>query len=58
MRDLARQRYDEACARDRSGRWSSGRERDAMHAIGRLALDAADLRGYDRAAAFYVDHLD
>ncbi|MGZ8688156.1 MAG: tetratricopeptide repeat protein [Gaiellaceae bacterium] len=124
MKDLARQRYDEACAHDRAGReeaaapgyeealalglpdplrqqallglgsayrnllrhaeaiallegataeypddqalsfflalalWSGGRERDAMQAMGRLALDAADLRGYGGAAALYVDHLD
>lgn len=124
MKDLARQRFDEACAHDRAGReeaavpcyeealalglpdplrqqallglgstyrnvlrhadaiallnggvdeypddqalrfflalalWSGGRERDAMQMMGRLALDAADLRGYDRAATFYVDHLD
>ena len=124
MKDLARQRYDEACAHDRAGReeaavpcyeealalglpdplrqqallglgstyrnvlrhadaialldgavaeypddqslrfvlalalWSGGRERDGMLVMSRLALDAADLRGYGGAAAFYVDHLD
>ena len=124
MRDLARQRYDEACAHDRAGReeaavpcyeealalglpeplrqqallglgstyrnllrhadaialldgavgeypddqalrfflalalWSGGRERDGMQVLGKLALDTADLRGYGRAAAFYVDRLD
>jgi tetratricopeptide (TPR) repeat protein len=124
MKDLARQRYDEACAHDRAGReeaavpcyeealalglpeplrqqallglgstyrnllrhadaialldgavgeypddqalrfflalalWSGGRERDGMQVLGKLALDTADLRGYGRAAAFYVDRLD
>jgi len=124
MNDLARQRYDEACAHDRAGReeaavpcyeealalglpeplrqqallglgstyrnllrhadaialldgavgeypddqalrfflalalWSGGRERDGMQVLGKLALDTADLRGYGRAAAFYVDRLD
>ena len=124
MKDLARQRYDEACAFDRSGReaeaipcyeealelglpdglwrqallglgssyrnvlrhadaiallrgavdeypddhalavflslalWSGGRERDAMQALGRVTLESADLRGYGRAAALYLEQLD
>lgn len=37
---------------------SAGREREAFRALGRLALDELDLEGYDRAAAFYLDHLD
>jgi tetratricopeptide (TPR) repeat protein len=39
-------------------RWSAGREREAMLELGRLALDEADLRGYRRAAAFYLAELD
>jgi tetratricopeptide (TPR) repeat protein len=39
-------------------RWSAGKERSAMHEMGRLALDEADLRGYRRAAALYLDELD
>ena len=124
MKDLARQRYDEACAHDRAGReeeaipcyeealelglpdplrqqallglgssyrnvlrhadaiallrgavdeypddhalavflslalWSGGREREAMQALGRVTLESADLRGYGRAAAVYLDQLD
>jgi len=122
--DLARRRYDEACAHDRAGReeeaipcyeealelgladplrqqallglgssyrnvlrhadaiallrgavdeypddhalavflslalWSGGREREAMQALGRVTLESADLRGYGRAAAVYLDQLD
>jgi tetratricopeptide (TPR) repeat protein len=37
---------------------SAGRERDAFRTLGRIVLDEADLRGYDRAAAFYLEHLD
>jgi tetratricopeptide (TPR) repeat protein len=124
MKDLARQRFDEACAHDQAGRiepavacyeealaqglpepyraqallglgvsyshllrhadatavlgaaideypedqalrmfhalalWSGGRERDAMQAMGRLALDTADLRGLGRSAASAIDHLE
>ena len=124
MKDLARQRYDEACAHDRAGReaeaipcyeealelglpdpwrqqallglgssyrnvlrhadaiallrdataeypdddalrvflslalWSGGRERDAFSLMGKVAVESADLRGYGRAAAFYLDHVD
>jgi tetratricopeptide (TPR) repeat protein len=124
VKDLARQRYDEACAHDRAGReqeaipcyeealelglpdplrqqallglgssyrnvlrhadaiallrgavdeypddhalavflalalWSGGREREAMQALGRVTLESADLRGYGRAAAVYLDQLD
>jgi tetratricopeptide (TPR) repeat protein len=124
VKDLARQRYDEACAHDRAGReaeaipcyeealslglpdplrrqalvglgssyrnelrhrdaiallesatveypedaalrvflalalWSGGREREAFAAMGHLAVERADLDGYERAAAFYLDHLD
>jgi tetratricopeptide (TPR) repeat protein len=39
-------------------RWSAGREREAMRDMGRLALDEADLRGYRRAAAMYLEELD
>lgn len=38
--------------------WSGGRERDAFRALGALVLDEADLGGYDRAAARYLDELD
>jgi len=124
VRDLARQRYDEACDHDRAGReaeaipcyeealelglgdpwrqqallglgssyrnvlrhadaitllqdatveypdddalrvffslalWSGGRERDAFSLMGKVAVDSADLRGYGRAATFYLDHVD
>lgn len=124
MKDLARQRFDEACAHDRAGReaeaipcyeealslglpdpvrrqallglgssyrnvlrhadaialledaaaeypddaalrfflalalWSGGREREGFATIGRLVVESADLDGYGRAAAFYLDHLD
>jgi tetratricopeptide (TPR) repeat protein len=124
VKDLARGRYDEACAHDRAGReqeaipcyeealelglpdplrqqallglgssyrnvlrhadaiallrgavdeypddhalavflalalWSGGREREAMQALGRVTLESADLRGYGRAAAVYLDQLD
>lgn len=37
---------------------SAGQEREAFRVLGGLVLDEADLRGYDRAAAFYLDHLD
>ena len=37
---------------------SSGRERDGFVALGWLALDEADLRGYERAAGYYLDQLD
>jgi hypothetical protein len=36
--------------------WSAGGERDAFRTMGALALDEADLRGYDRAAAWYLQH--
>jgi tetratricopeptide (TPR) repeat protein len=39
-------------------RWSAGEEREAMRMMGGLALDEADLRGYRRAAAAYLDELD
>ena len=39
-------------------RWSAGEERDAMRAMGALALDEADLRGYRRAAELYLSELD
>jgi len=124
MKDLARQRYDEACAYDRGGHeaeaiacyeealslglpdplrqqallglgssyrnvlrhadaiallrdgtaeypddqalrvflalalWSGGEEREAMQALGRVALESADLRGYGRAAQQYFEQLD
>ena len=38
--------------------WSGGREREAFAALGKLATETADLRGYNRAAQFYLDHLD
>jgi tetratricopeptide (TPR) repeat protein len=122
--DLARQRFDEACAHDRAGRvepaiacyeealalglpepfraqatlglgssysrvlrhadaiavldaataeypddqalrmfhalalWSAGREREGMQAMGRLALDTADLRGHRAAVSSSLDHLE
>lgn len=124
MKDLARQRFDEACEHDRAGReeeaipyyvealelglgdpwrpqallglgssyrnvlrhadaiavlseatveypdndalrvflalalWSGGREREAFELLGRVVVDAADLRGYERAASFYFDHIE
>jgi tetratricopeptide (TPR) repeat protein len=124
VKDLARRRYDEACAHDRAGReeaaipcyeeslelglpdplrqqallglgssyrnvlrhadaiallrgaadeypadhalavflslalWSGGREREAMQTLGRVTLESADLRGYGRAAALYLEQLD
>jgi tetratricopeptide (TPR) repeat protein len=38
--------------------WSGGRERDGFRTLGAIVLDEADLRGYNRAAAFYLDELD
>ena len=38
--------------------WSGGDEREAFRTLGRIVLDEADLRGYGRAAAFYIDELD
>jgi tetratricopeptide (TPR) repeat protein len=124
VKDLGRERYDEACAHDRAGReeeaipcyeealslglpdpwrsqallglgssyrnvlrhaeaiallqdaaaeypddtairvflalalWSGGREREGFATIGKVALENADLGGYGRAAALYLDHLD
>ena len=124
MKDLAQQRYDEACDHDRAGReaeaipcyeealslgltdpqrrralvglgssyrnvlrhadaistlsgaadeypddpalkvflalalWSGGQEREAFATIGTVAVEAADLDGYERAARFYLEHLD
>jgi tetratricopeptide (TPR) repeat protein len=124
VKDLARQRHDEACAHDRAGReeeaipcyeealelglpdplrqqallglgssyrnvlrhhdaiallrgavdeypddhalavflalalWSGGREREAMQALGRVTLETADLRGYGRVTAQYLEQLD
>ncbi|MEI7759776.1 MAG: tetratricopeptide repeat protein [Thermoleophilia bacterium] len=124
MKELARQRYDEACDHDRAGReeaaisryeealelglgdpwrqqallglgssyrnvlrhadaisvlqsamaeyedddalrvflalalWSGGREREAFALIGKVAAESADLRGYRRAAVFYLDHVN
>ena len=37
---------------------SAGEEREAFATLGRLAVEAADLGGYERAAAFYLDELD
>jgi hypothetical protein len=37
---------------------SGGREQNAFRLLGRLVLDEADLHGYDRAARYYLDHLD
>ncbi len=37
---------------------SGGREPEAFRLLGRLAAEAADLHGYDRAAAYYLDNLD
>jgi tetratricopeptide (TPR) repeat protein len=36
--------------------WSGGREREAFRTMGDLAVDEADLRGYRRAAAWYLEH--
>ena len=124
MKELARQRYDEACDHDRAGReedaipcyeealelglgdpwrqqallglgssyrnvlrhadaiavlcdaaaeypeddalrvflalalWSGGREQEAFTLLGKVAVDAADLGGYRRAASFYLDHIE
>ena len=124
MNDLARQRYDEACAHDRAGReeeaipryeqalelglpeplrqqallglgssyrtvlrhadaiallqgavaeyphdhalavfrslalWSGGREREAMQALGRVAVEYVDLRGYRGTASRSFEQLD
>jgi tetratricopeptide (TPR) repeat protein len=38
--------------------WSGGRERDGFAAMGRVALETADLGGYGRAAGLYLEHLD
>jgi tetratricopeptide (TPR) repeat protein len=38
--------------------WSGGREREAFALLGRVAVDSADLRGYRRAASFYLDHVE
>jgi len=37
---------------------SAGREREAFQALGSLVVDELDLQGHDRAAAFYLEHLD
>ena len=37
---------------------SAGDERDAFLTLGRLAVEAADLGGYERAATLYLDELD
>lgn len=37
---------------------SAGREREAFQALGRLVVDELDLQGHDRAAGFYLEHLD
>jgi tetratricopeptide (TPR) repeat protein len=37
---------------------SGGDEREAFRTLGGIVLDEADLRGYNRAAAFYLEHLD
>lgn len=37
---------------------SGGREAEAFVLLGRLVVDEADLHGYDRAASYYLDHLD
>lgn len=37
---------------------SGGRERDAFRLLGGLVVDRAALHGYERAAAYYLDHLD
>jgi tetratricopeptide (TPR) repeat protein len=36
--------------------WSAGEERAAFRTMGAIALDEADLLGYDRAAAWYLEH--
>jgi tetratricopeptide (TPR) repeat protein len=36
--------------------WSGGEERDAFRTMGAIALETADLRGYGRAAAWYLEH--
>lgn len=37
---------------------SGGRERDAFRLLGELVVAEAELHGYERAAAYYLDHLD
>ena len=37
---------------------SDGREPEAFRILGRLVVDGSDLHGYDRAARYYLDHLD
>jgi tetratricopeptide (TPR) repeat protein len=36
--------------------WSGGVERDAFRTMGAIALETADLRGYGRAATWYLEH--
>jgi tetratricopeptide (TPR) repeat protein len=36
--------------------WSGGEEREGFRTLGALALDEVDLRGYARAAAWYLEH--
>ena len=38
--------------------WSGGREREAFELLGKVVVDTADLRGYRRAASFYLDHIE
>lgn len=37
---------------------SAGREREAFATMGAIVRDEADLDGYDRAVAYYLQHLD
>lgn len=37
---------------------SGGRERDAFRLLGELVVDRAELHGYERAARYYLGHLD
>ena len=62
MKDLARQRYDEACDHDRAGREEeaipSYEEALELGLLGKVVVDTADLRGYRRAASMYFDHIE
>ena len=37
---------------------SAGRERDGFRLLGELVVAGSELHGYERAAAYYLDHLD
>ena len=37
---------------------SGGREQDAFRLLGELVVSRIELHGYERAAAYYLDHLD